>query len=653
MVVIRSLFDFFSQLSRIEKRLFILGVDVVLVLCSIAIAFSLRYGELYIPAYPIAVLWILAPALAIPVFIKFGLYRAIIRYIGFHALWAIFKAVSLYSLLWGATILLAGISGVPRSVVLINWVICIVLVGGSRMFGRWGLSKLLPGLDGNKLDKRRVLIYGAGSAGLQLSTALSFSDEFQPYCFVDHNKSLQNHQMAGLYVYPPESIDSLVTNHNIEEILLAIPSASHNRRREILLSLKSLPVKVRTFPGVSDIAKGKVTLDDVRSVEVADILGRDSIPPNPDLMESNNFAKVVLVTGAGGSIGSELCRQIISQQPKLLILYDHSEFNLYAIGRELGDYKDSCKTILGSLNDISRLEHICTTYQVNTIYHAAAYKHVPLVEENPVVGVENNIFGTWNLAKAAINTGVKTFVLISTDKAVRPTNVMGATKRFAELILQGLSEEAPKTNSTTFSMVRFGNVLDSSGSVVPLFREQIRERGVVTVTHPEITRYFMTIEEATQLVIQAGAMGSGGDVFVLDMGDPVNILDLATSMIRLSGMEVQDDKNPDGDVEIQFSGLRPGEKLYEELLIDGNSTATRHPRIMRARESRLPLVELKYALVLLNEAVTTNREAQIRKILRDVVKEYVPNDEKVIESDPVSDKVVSIRSSLAQKSASA
>ena len=610
-------------MSRKQKQFIIILFDIFALIAAIWIAFSLRLGVFYFPETNKELfLWLLAPVLAIPVFIRFGLYHAIIRYIGFQALWTVFYAVSLYILLWGVAVFLTGVPGYPRSVILINWLVCLLFIFGSRMLVRSWLTSFYKTND----KRKNVLIYGAGAAGVQLALALSHSYEMKPIAFVYDNISLQKHRINGLMVYSHDNLEKLILRFKIHEVLLAIPSVSRSAHRHILLKLESLSVHVRTLPGISELAQGRLKIDDIREVDIADLLGRDSVKPEKYLLSLHITNKTVMVTGAGGSIGSELCRQILALSPKRLILFEQSEYNLYAIEKELlGKNQSPVVAILGSVVDRNRVKLICRRFGVDTIYHAAAYKHVPMVETNPAVAVHNNIFGTLHTALAAIDTNVSTFVLISTDKAVRPTNVMGATKRFAELILQALSEtEFNSTHKTCFTMVRFGNVLGSSGSVIPLFRQQIQENGVITVTHADIIRYFMTIPEAAQLVIQAGAMSQGGEVFVLDMGEAVRIYDLAKRMIRLSGLQIKDDTHPDGDIEIIITGLRPGEKLYEELLIGDNVIKTQHDRILKAEEYCLTWDQLELSLKGLNQAILVNDVQAIRSILLDVVKGYKP-----------------------------
>lgn len=610
--------------------------DMMLIPIALWLSFSLRLGVIYVPSQDIPYLFVLAAVVAIPIFIRMGLYNAIIRYIGFHALWAVMQAVTLYALLWAILALLSGVDGVlPRSVIIINWFISLFLIGGSRMVARWWLSGVNPVrlMSSAKYSsqKKNIVIYGAGSAGVQLATALSFGSEYNPVAFIDDDTVLNNHRLNGYRVYSFSHLGGLIDKYTVADVMLAIPSASRSRRNKIVSILEPYPVHVHTLPSIDDLALGKVKVEDIREVGIEDLLGRDTVSPNSELLNSNIKAKTVLVTGAGGSIGSELCRQIIQLEPKRLILFDHSEYALYAIEKDLKEVLSHSKEIdaefelipiLGNVCNQMRMEKVCRVYQVQTIYHAAAYKHVPLVESNPAEAIRNNIFGTLNSAQAAINTSVETFVLISTDKAVRPTNTMGATKRFAELILQGLTNK--NITSTRFSMVRFGNVLGSSGSVVPLFREQIKKGGPVTVTDPKIIRYFMTIPEAAQLVIQAGAMGKGGDVFVLDMGEPVKIFELAKTLIHLCGLEVKTEDYPGGDIEIKFTGLRPGEKLYEELLIGDNVSSTQHSLIMRAEEEVLEWAKIQATIDAFQQALDNCDQENIRDLLLDVVKGYSP-----------------------------
>ena len=621
------------NLSPTTKYLLMLIFDASMVILSLFASFSMRLGEWYWLSNDVIWLISIAPLIALPVFSRFGLYRMVIRYISFHAIWSIIQAVSLYALLWGSIVMLSGtaVSSVPRSVTVINWVVAILLIVGSRMLVRWWVSDsfLRSEVKNCKHAKNsEIIIYGAGEAGMQLSAALSYSSKLQPVAFIDDDKSKHKQQLNGLRVYAPEDLPVLLNKFAIDEILLAIPSASHKRKKEIIAQLEPCAVRVRTLPSVAEIAQGIVKVRHLREISIDDLLGRDSVVPNKTLLFANIKNKTVMVTGAGGSIGSELCRQIIQLQAKQLILFEQNEHALYQIERELLA-KTTIKIIpvLGNVTHQDRVERVCRHFKVETIYHAAAYKHVPMVEKNTIEGVQNNIFGTLHCARAAINAQVETFVLISTDKAVRPSNTMGATKRFAEMILQSFARQDDIT--TRFTMVRFGNVLGSSGSVVPLFQEQIHHGGPVTVTDPKIIRYFMTIPEAAQLVIQAGAMGTGGDVFVLDMGEPVRILDLAKRMIHLSGLTIKDKNNPDGDIEILFTGLRPGEKLYEELLIGDNISTTQHKLILRAEEDVLDWDKINRLLTAMSQASHQADQLAIRQLLLEGVPGFKPQCEVV------------------------
>ncbi|OEC35314.1 hypothetical protein A7D25_09320 [Pseudomonas sp. 21C1] len=644
-------------LPRRQKRMLQVAVDVLLVWASLWLAFVVRLGDTknIDPFGGHAWLFLAAPVVAIPLFIRFGMYRAVMRYFGNDALVAIIKAVSLSTLLLALLVYWYqqhAQAVVPRSMVFNYWWLSIMLIGGLRLFmrqyflGDWFSPKHSMGFAPRDNGLPKVAIYGAGAAGNQLVTALRMGRGMRPVAFIDDQPELANSVIAGLRVYKPRHIERMIEETGAQEILLAIPSATRARRREVLELLEAYPLHVRSVPGFMDLASGRVKVEDVQEVDIADLLGRDAVPPVPVLFERCIRDQVVLVTGAGGSIGSELCRQILGTGPSILVLFDHSEFNLYSIHTELEQRirRESLPVtlipILGSIRNASRLLDVMRTWQVNTVYHAAAYKHVPMVEHNIAEGVLNNVLGTTYTAQAALRAGVEHFVLISTDKAVRPTNVMGSTKRLAEMVLQALSAEpapvllhdrsgVPHVNKTRFTMVRFGNVLGSSGSVIPLFYQQIRKGGPVTVTHPNITRFFMTIPEAAQLVIQAGAMGQGGDVFVLDMGQPVRIADLAEKMIHLSGMSVRSHKNPHGDIAIEFTGLRPGEKLYEELLIGDDVSKTEHPMIMRANEECLGWEPFKQALENLLDAVGRDDYDRVRQLLRETVNGYKPEGEIV------------------------
>ncbi len=604
------------------KQLTVLALDVVLALVSTWLAFGLRFDVWGRPVDAQWFVYILAPLLALPIFVRFGLYRAIFRYTGQAALNATAKAVLLYSLALTAILLSQRWQGVPRTLGVIQPLIFLMLVGLSRALARFwlaGVPILGSGQTGN------LLIYGAGTAGVQTASALQVSGQLKLIGFVDDDASKVGRSINGLPIFSSAEILALVPRYKITDILMAMPSATRERRNKIIQSLESLPVHVRSLPSLSDLTSGRVTVQDIRELDIEDLLGREPVPPRTDLLARDLAGQVVLVSGAGGSIGSELTRQILLQRPRQLLLLDHNEFGLYSIHQELQELCASqgahveLVPLLASVSNPERLHAIFESYRPATVYHAAAYKHVPMVEDNPGEGVRNNVFGTLHMAQAAVAAGVHRFVLISTDKAVRPTNVMGATKRMAELVLQAFAEAHPQT---LFSMVRFGNVLGSSGSVVPLFRKQLASGGPLTVTHAEVTRYFMTIPEAAQLVLQAGAMGQGGDVFVLDMGEPVRILDLARRMLHLSGLSERSAGNPHGDIEIAISGLRPGEKLYEELLIGDNPEATAHPRIMKAREPFLHWAELQAELQLLQQAANQNDAPAIKAVFLRHVQGY-------------------------------
>ncbi|WP_369959531.1 polysaccharide biosynthesis protein [Pseudomonas benzenivorans] len=643
-------------LPRRHKRLIQVTVDVTLVWAALWLAFVVRLGDSknIEPFAGHAWLFAVAPLIAVPLFVRFGMYRAVMRYFGNDALLAIAKAVTLSALLLALAVYWhqGAPKLIPRSMVFNYWWLSLVLIGGLRLvmrqyfMGDWFSPEQPSRLKGRDTGLPKVAVYGAGAAGNQLVAALRMGRAMRPVAFIDDDSNIANRVIAGLRVYTPKHIQQMIDETGADEILLAIPSASRGRRREILELLEDFPLHVRSVPGFMDLASGRVKVEDIQEVDIADLLGRDAVPPQQALFERCIRGQVVMVTGAGGSIGSELCRQIVASGPITLILFEHSEFNLYSIHSELEQrlQRESLPVrlvpILGSIRNAVRLVDVMRTWGVNTVYHAAAYKHVPMVEHNIAEGVLNNVLGSLHTAQAAVKAGVEHFVLISTDKAVRPTNVMGSTKRLAEMVLQALSaESAPvlfgdaegvhRVNKTRFTMVRFGNVLGSSGSVIPRFHEQIRYGGPVTVTHPNITRYFMTIPEAAQLVIQAGAMGQGGDVFVLDMGQPVKIVELAEKMIHLCGLSMRSEKNPHGDIAIEFTGLRPGEKLYEELLIGDNVSPTDHPMIMRANEEHLPWESFKKVLAELQGAVERDDYDRVRQLLRETVSGYAPEGEIV------------------------
>ncbi len=644
------------SLPRRRKRILQVIADIVLVWLALWMAFVVRLGidELVNPVVLHSWLFISAPIVSIPLFIRFGMYRAVMRYFGNDALIAIIKAVSLSALILGVVVYWYSNheNVVPRSIVFNYWWLSLIMIGGLRLamrqyfLGDWFAAAQHVPFTSRDDGLTKVAIYGAGAAGNQLVAALRMGRVMRPVAFIDDDSSISDRVISGLQVFKPKHIQQMLDTTGAQEILLVIPSSNRARRREILGLLEGFPLHVRSVPGFMDLASGRVKVDDIQEVDIADLLGRDAVPAQGDLLEHCIKGQSVLVTGAGGSIGSELCRQILALRPTTLLLFEHSEFNLYSILSELEQRitRESLPVrllpILGSVRNQAKLLDVMKTWHVDTVYHAAAYKHVPMVEHNIAEGVLNNVIGTLNTAQAALQAGVSNFVLISTDKAVRPTNVMGSTKRLAELTLQALSRElAPvlfgdkanisRVNKTRFTMVRFGNVLGSSGSVIPLFHKQIKSGGPLTVTHPKITRYFMTIPEAAQLVIQAGSMGQGGDVFVLDMGEPVRIVELAEKMIHLSGLSVRSDKNPHGDIAIEFTGLRPGEKLYEELLIGDNVVATQHPMIMSANEDHLDWELLKGKLTELLAAVDADDYSRVRQLLRDTVSGYAPDGEIV------------------------
>ena len=618
--------------------------DLVAIPAALWSALSLKLGVLDHGLGNGAWLYVAALMASIPVFMRLGLYRAIVRFIGPRAMVTVLVGVTASVIL--LTIANAALlrTPIPSEAFVIYWALAVIYVASTRFVVRHVIHARLLGLE-------HVVIYGAGSTGAQLASALRSSNRYVPVAFVDDNKALHGSLVGGLEVLPPATIASIREEEDVSAVLLAIPSASRRRRREILESLQSVGVHVQSVPEVSELLSGGARIEEVREIDARDLLGREPVPPNPALFDACVRGKVVLVTGAGGSIGSELCRQIIELGPKRLVLLEMSELALYNIERELLGLIRQEKLavelvgLLGNAHHKNRVREILGAYGVQTVYHAAAYKHVPIVEQNMIEGMHNNVFATCYTAEAALECRVEAFVLISTDKAVNPTNVMGATKRLAEIVLQGLQQ---RSTFTRFSMVRFGNVLESSGSVVPLFREQIRRGGPVTVTHPDVTRYFMTIPEASQLVIQAGSMAKGGDVFVLDMGKPIRIAELARRMVQLAGLTLRDEANPDGDIEIQFTGLRPAEKLFEELLIGKNVAGTDHSRILRAIEHSLPWDDVRALLDELLFAMDRFDCATARDILMRGVREYAPA-EKIQDSvwlrTASGGKVLSLRQS--------
>jgi FlaA1/EpsC-like NDP-sugar epimerase len=621
------------DLSRFTKRIIVLFIDTILCVFTTWLAFYLRLGE-----------WITfsdlhsffgegmmkataaSIGIALPIFVVLGLYRAIFRYSGGPAVMTIAKAIGIYAAVYAGLFTIIGFAGVPRTVGIIQPILFFLFVGGSRLFARVWLGDQYHVIL-NSAKRSKVLIYGAGRSGQQLANAFAHSRDMQIVGFIDDDHRLQGNILNNLQVYSPNDLANLVSSLNIHCVLLAMPSLNRNRRNEILNQIQQYDVLIRTIPSMTDLVQGKVTTTDIRELDIDDLLGRESVAPDANLLSANITNKIVLVTGAGGSIGSELCRQILLIGPSILLLVEQSEAALYLIHQELekklGESSTKLLPLIASVQNYNRVAEIFSTWQPDTIYHAAAYKHVPLVEHNIIEGIQNNVWGTSVTAKLAIEYQVSNFVLISTDKAVRPTNLMGASKRLAEMIIQALSE----TSSTTkFSIVRFGNVLDSSGSVVPKFRQQILEGGPLTLTHPEMTRYFMTIPEAAELVIQAGAMSDQGALFVLDMGDPVKISDLATRMIRLSGLKLKNNENPEGDIEILITGLRPGEKLFEELLIENNAKSTAHTRIMKAHEDFIKWNILEMQLKILEDAINIRDHALVRSLLNRLVKFYSPSE---------------------------
>ncbi|WP_216636611.1 polysaccharide biosynthesis protein [Endozoicomonas ascidiicola] len=648
------------SLPRYKKRIITLALDTLSIWGALVLAFSVRLGwDEFIQRYQATffmLVWV-APVVSLPIYIRFGLYRAVLRYMSHQVLLTILKATLIAVLAMMAGFYLLNVGNIPRGVTVLYLCFSGLLLGLTRYGARqWlkgynlkDIGQILLSLQPEVVQKKNhdkngipVLIYGAGEAGVQLAEALIKSREYRPVGFLDDSEALSGRVIVGKRVYFSEpSLNQVISETGAEEVLLAIPSLSRSERARIVRKLETTGLPVKTMPGMSDLASGRLKIQEIQAVDIADVLGREEVQPIPELIDQHIANKVVMVTGAGGSIGSEMVRQALLRLPKMLILFEHSEFNLYSIDQEVQrtirvkGLSVQVVTLLGSINDPGRMVDVMRTYGVDTLYHAAAYKHVPIVQHNVSQGLRNNVLGTLYTAQAAIVAQVKNFVLISTDKAVRPTNVMGASKRLAEMVLQALSQESSialyhpsifgyqagekVSNNTIFTMVRFGNVLGSSGSVIPVFREQIRTGGPITVTHPEINRYFMSIPEAAQLVIQAGAMGTGGDVFVLEMGEPVKIVDLARRMIVLSGLSVKDEQTPDGDIEITFSGLRPGEKLYEELLIGESVTGTDHPKISRAYEEFLAWEALKTVL----DEITGTLQGHNYKVTRELLLRYV------------------------------
>jgi len=621
-----SLAGFFA-LPRTGKRWLMMVVDALILPAALWSAYALRYAEFFPPAIE-RVWWLFAalPFVGIVIFARLGLYRAVVRFMGARAIWSVFLGALILGLAVSAAGALSG-QYISRSVPIFFAALVFLYVGGSRFVIRAIYHGLLAA---GSRGAEAVAIFGSGAAGAQLAELLRSAGRLRPVAYLDEDPKLRRSVINGIPTYAPEELPELIKQFHVSRVLLAIPSASREARRRILTQLEEYPVYVQTVPPLSDIVEHRARLEEIRDVDIGDLLGRDPVPAIPELLSGNVRDRVVLVSGAGGSIGSELCRTVLKQRPAKLILFEQNEYALYQIEHELirlaapEGLSDRLVSVLGSVSSAPHVKSVLRHFGVQTIYHAAAYKHVPLVERNLLQGVQNNVFGTRILAEAAAEFGVERFVLISTDKAVRPTSVMGATKRLAELILQDL---AARNSATVFTMVRFGNVLGSSGSVVPLFHRQIAEGGPLTVTHPDITRYFMTVAEAAELVVQAGAMARGGDVFVLDMGDPVRILDLAHRMIHLHGFNVRDKDNADGQIDINFTGLRPGEKLFEELLIGEGAKGTLHPKILRADESLLSSEVLQKLLTRLQQAMAAQSPQRTRAVLHEAVPEFSPEPE--------------------------
>ncbi len=630
------------NIPRVAKRIVAVLVDSCLCVFTVWIAIYLRMDEFYSLTGPFAIVVSVSVVLAVSIFTVSGLYGTILRYSDLASILAVGKAVLIYGLIFSAIFAAIGIPGIPRTIGIIQPILMFLAVVGTRAVAPYFLSGRDPSRE-IKSPSSNILIYGAGSAGQQLARALANNHHLKLVGFLDDDESLHGRRLNGFPVFAPADLMSLGLKFNAPQVLLAMPSVGRKQRNKILERIQNARLAVRTLPSVVDLAQGKVQIADIVDLDIEDLLGREAVSPIELLLTRNINEQVVLVSGAGGSIGAELCRQIAQLQPKRLLLLDHNEFGLYSIHHELitqtskaDNLRIEIVPLLGSVRDTVRIKEIFSMWSPDIVFHAAAYKHVPLVEQNSVEGIRNNVFGTLALAKVATESGVKSFVLISTDKAVRPTNVMGATKRLAEMILQSLAAEQKKSTGvptdtggspikTIFSMVRFGNVLDSSGSVVPRFREQIRSGGPITLTHLEVTRYFMTIREAAQLVIQAGAMAAGGEVFVLDMGSPIKIFDLARRMVELSGLTILDEQNPEGEIQIQITGLRPGEKLFEELLIGNSPMPTAHPRIMRALDDFPDWLELSATLDKLIQSLDSRDYVTIRELLRSTISGYSPS----------------------------
>ena len=629
--------QFLLSFSRRAKQSLVLLIDLSACIITVYIAFYLRLGEWGLIRNDINsglfLATVISLGLALPIFFVFGLYRAIFRYSGIASFLAIVKAIVIYSFLYATFFTVIGISGIPRTVGIIQPILLLITILAIRMLARYWLGDLYQ-QHSNSPVLQQALIYGAGSVGRQLAQAMMNNKRVRVVGFLDDNVALQGQLINQLPIYALSQLSELIIPLKISELFLALPEENRKHRNEILRKIQDIKISIRTLPSMTELAQGKVTANDLQELDIEDLFGRESTVFDSISSNKNILGKVILVTGAGGSIGSELCRQIFILGPAVLLLYEQNEFSLYALHQELqrrqtitGSKNNIFIPLLGSITDTRRISEVMASWSPHTVYHAAAYKHVPLVEHNVTDGIRNNVFGTLITARMAVKYGVSDFVLVSTDKAVRPTNVMGASKRLAEMILQALARERIISNTVTnFSIVRFGNVLESSGSVIPKFRQQIRNGGPITLTHPEVMRYFMTIPEAAQLIIQAGTMSKGGEVFLLDMGEAVKIIDLIRRMIQLSGLTLCDEGNPNGDIKIEIIGLRPGEKLYEELLIGDNPEPTSHPRIMKANEDFLPLEELEGKLQLLQAALDINDLDQIFQILERLISGYQMSD---------------------------
>ena len=628
MSILRESLNNIIKLPRYGKIITVIFIDISLCFLSTWFAFYLRLEE-FIKIDDLAILALLISIiLAIPVFWLLGLYSGMFRFAGPSLVYTVAIAILIYGFLYFAVIAIYGVQGIPRSIGVIQPLLLFFGIVSSRSVVRHLFIKNF--LSKKNKNKKKILIYGAGDAGRQLLSSLEFNNEMKVVGFLDDNKNLHNQKMQDKTIYSPLQIKELISFKNIDLVLLALPSISRNKRNKIINNLNAHPITVKTLPSIKDVIDGKITVSDIKDLIIEDLLNRDQVQPNLELLSKNINSKVVLVTGAGGTIGSELCRQIIKLNPTKLLLVESNEFALYTISEELKILNKNIKVfhLLANIQDSLRINEIFKIFKVDTVYHAAAYKHVPLVEENICEGVKNNVFGTYLIAQVAIRYNVSNFVLISSDKAVRPTNIMGATKRLAEICIQGLYNNYQDKN-TKFAIVRFGNVLQSSGSVIPKFKKQIKEGGPITLTHPEVTRYFMTITEASQLVIQAGAMSEGSEVFILDMGKSIKIKDLICKMIKFSGLTIKDATNLEGDIEIKVTGLRPGEKLYEELLLGDNPQKTYHKKIQKTQDTYIPYNQLKIDLENLTTLLNESRVAEVKSVLENLIPSYKSNSKIV------------------------